>query len=77
MIYSELSSDIVRRAQNFHLFLKLLTLSSLLRSCSNKPPGLNFSKNFLSNDQVHLKKKLIVVFYFRAATANFGALLLK
>ena len=42
---------------------------------SIKRPGLSFFKKSLLNDQVHLRKKMILLFDFRAATANFWSLL--
>ena len=56
-------------------FKYLLTLSTLLSVLFYQTTWSEFFKKYLLNDQVHLKKKMIILFYFRAAIANFWALL--
>ena len=65
------------KSENFHSWMgnESLTLSSVIVCGSTKRPGLNFPKKSLLNNQVHLRKNLMVLFYFKAATTNFWALL--
>ena len=52
----------------------VLTLRSLLGSCSIKRPILNFSKKSLTNDQVHLRKNKSYCFISGLPRPNFWSL---